>query len=689
MTGFESCRCSLQGTLLKPSMIKKLKYNDGDYADVLEDYFLEVAREFNKASQYEFSERFFRSKMYEKFTRSMLRAFNCTEPTLYTISGDAGIGKSTFIDKGLCKLFNICDGSEKDSKRTVIIKIDFRDIGQNKTVEEYEELIMDYIDKHILQRINDCWHKEYYSFQNDFFHLEDINNSKKDLRIGYYNTYVAQEINKPIIYIIDNIDLSSRQTQVNVSKAIIKVFDRINNLINNYGTHFLVQGRFLIFFVKRNETKLQDEKVRYSDHLKFPVPEISTLYFESLKVYLLQAVKNLGDTDVDLKINRNGEELLLRRLSDVANYIIEIVYGNYFEPWTGYIKDRLGSFEEFHNQIVNGNIRKFINFNMYAFKNGGFEPIKTRLHDNYNVFCYVKMLIRGAFDFHPGNQHMDGEGFDLKSPIVMNLFDFETWRDNNGKTYGNYLIFIRILQYIEIKYIENQKEIYYNELKKDLSLFYSLKDIEIAIKKLLFANVIIETKKGIRNVQFEDRYEDIELGNGDDIVFSTNGGSTSGFYVRRLIIEFEYLLQVAVTTELLVENDDKYCMQIVNNIKNINDIEARKKAIYSEKEKVVFVFIKSISLAIKENLNSYKTDDKIDDFMKLFCINGNDECISLLRPWRRMMDQFIMVLNNKKTCFHDNESKSNVMQELINRSLYLQTEVIQYLNNIFDRSCVS
>ena len=133
--------------------------------------------------------------------------------------------------------------------------------------------------------------------------------------------------------------------------------------------------------------------------------------------------------------------------------------------------ERLDTSERFHNEIVNSNVRAFLAFFSETLEKGGFYPLTHEAHHeladvHFSVFDYVEMVIRGCYDFHPGNKHFDGEFRRFPSLLIFNLFEAYDWDYNEAVMEQHFMLYIRILQFINF---HADKKVSYATLRQVLS----------------------------------------------------------------------------------------------------------------------------------------------------------------------------------------------------------------------------
>jgi hypothetical protein len=263
------------------------------------------------------------------------------------------------------------------------------------------------------------------------------------------------------------------------------------------------------------------------------------------------------------------------------------------------------------------------------------------------------MLIRGKWEYHPGNYLMDGEGFDHQSPIVMNVFDYEPWENDRQKLVDNFMIFIRVMQFLVLRRNGNET-IQCIEIENRLIDFFHPEFVKIALQKLLFAGILYSPTLGVRNIDNIGSYKAIIIENETEISLVN---STIDFYLIRLICEFEYLYSISFTS----------------NIPRLFECQ------YYEKEKTVLNFLKGIYEVIKVNILDYERRGVLENFYLTFHPPGNSQ---VSRPFRRMLDTYVTVLEQKiKFSSNKNITDSFVrISKLLDETIQLQSEATAWFD---------
>jgi hypothetical protein len=154
---------------------------------------------------------------------------------------------------------------------------------------------------------------------------------------------------------------------------------------------------------------------------------------------------------------------------------------------------------------------------------------------------------------------------------------------------------------------------------------------------------VIEDKENFKEIIIED---DIPLR-------LTQSGI---FYIEKMIYEFEYLYQMALSSLMLSEYVDELsnCYQF-------------------EKELTVLRFLESIFKMLKIDIENVD-ENRLRHFRDLF-YHDNKNC----KPYRKMLKAFVSVMNNKVQRADQKESKDlNKLRDLLKSAKELEREAVDY-----------
>jgi hypothetical protein len=325
-------------------------------------------------------------------------------------------------------------------------------------------------------------------------------------------------------------------------------------------------------------------------------------------------------------ISETDETKYFEKFIDVADYFYQILDYYLDNIWNMNEQtiERLGTVEEFHCNIVNYNVRTFVRFLSDTISNGGFKPFTTEFNEKqgfkkYNIYDYIEMIIRGRWYIHPGNVHISSEGSN-KAPIVFNVFDTSLYGNSQKVKVKHFMLNIRILQYFFL--CGNNFEVSYKFMEEKLLNFFDAEYIKNATKKLIHVHFLYSYVQGDNIISTIDNWQDVIIDESTTLKLSPVGR----FYLEKLICEFEYLYQMAISALM--------CKQYV---------ESLRSCYKSEKELTVLYFLKSMFEIIKDNINAYNSD-KIIPLQNLFYYIDDNQGS---HPFRRMVERFISVMNNK------------------------------------------
>jgi len=607
------------------------KLHNSSYLEELTGLFEKMASKIDEGTYYYFDNDFyvshsiFPNNYYNEFVKEFKNTFlNGSSSKIHIIRGKSGIGKTLFFEKGVQKLIR----NETPIKdKYVRLGVDFANIDQKQTVLFYTEMIYDTLNKNAKDAIRklglDNVFPEF-SKQNEKFCCNHFNTPYAMLHpVVYFCNQIYYKYKRPGIIIFDNIDLACVETQNNVFKATAVVCDKLNEFMTSQ--RHTEQHR--VFFAMRPETySLRGKEAKIGNVINFPLPNVLKISLSTIKAAIWETANKFdseGTLECEVKFFDiiNQRERDVKTFTDVAKYFTEVLDHYLGNLWQNEIIDRLGTTEEFHANIVNCNVRTFLIFLSDTISNGGFKPLTKEFNikpyeSHYTVFDYIEMIIRGRWIVHPGNKFIDGEGRS-KAPIIFNIFDTSIWDDTQDKKIKHFMLNIRILQYFSFHYDE---EIYFSDLVKLLSMFFDRDCIIDAVKKMLHMRILYSFHEGDLGIASKASWDEVVVNDSDKMSISEAGK----FYLEKLICEFEYLYQMALSS-LMPSNYTK----------------SLSKCYQFEKERTVLCFLQGIFEILKINISKYN-EEELRCFEKLFC-QDNITC----KPFRRMLKAFILVLLNK------------------------------------------
>lgn len=590
---------------------------------------------------------------YNKFINSLQLSFDGgSRKKITIIRGKAGVGKTLFFERGMQKLI-----SNKKNGKYIQMGVDFKNIDNDKDIRFYEEEIYKQLNENARDNIRflnkciqDTFIQEYSSYDQ-----KPMTPNAYLFPLKYFCEKIDDLYGKPCIIVFDNIDLASLKTQKNVFKATVNVCHRFNKFMEFSEN----PDCYRIYFAMRPETELYSNEAKLGDAINFPLPNLLKIFLAVVKDILTKTAQDF-DKKQKIKCNVTCKNILddnsmitFKTYEDVAKHFCEILDFYLNDIWDERISDRLGDSEEFHCKIVNYNVRKFLCFMADTISNGGFKPLTTEFNNQatgyYNVFDYVEMIIRGRWQVHPGNIHIDGEGGN-KAPIIFNVFDTDLYTGSNKVKH--FMLYIRIIQYFSIH--TNNISIGYSDLEEYLSNFFEQKYINKAVQKLTHIRILDSAALGEEAIASIQNWSEVEITDKTQLILSDIGK----FYLDKLIYEFEYLYQMALSSLM--------------NIEYINELSCCWK---TEKELTVLYFLRSIFEIIKNNIDNY--DDKTRESFKEVFYEGDVDINC--HPFRKMIYSFIRVMNSKVQSAQKYETlRVDKLQKILNDSISLKKEAENY-----------
>ncbi len=611
-------------------------------------YYLENPEQEPNNSYTDFIEAFKNSFMYSSSDK------------VHIIRGKAGIGKTLFFNKGIQKL--IRDSNEHKDKY-IKLGVDFKNIDSKKDIIFYKTYILDNLRDNAIdsiRQLGDSVYKDYEEKNKEFCGSSNETPFAKLFPVKYFCKYIYDKYEKPAIIILDNIDLSCVLTQRNVFKATAIVCEKLHDFMEIQH----IKDSYRVYFAMRPETYLHSDEMKIGKVINFPLPNIKAICLETIKKVLLDTAKDFDKND-KLKCGVTYYHIVDKKMvvattfTDVAKYFNDILSHYLNKLWNEpeYI-DRLGTNQDFHCNIVNYNVRTFLSFLVDTLSNGGFKPLTKEFNENplyghYTVFDYIEMIIRGRWLIHPGNRHIDGEGGN-KAPIIFNVFDISLWRNTQTDKVKHFMLYIHILQYLNE--FNNSEHILYSELEEDLKPFYTLENIKKAVQELTFVRIIYSFFEGDENIASKQHYEQVFIDANTPLGLSQTGK----FYIEKFICEFEYLYQMSLSS--LMPSD------YVNELKDCWQ---------TEKELTVLRFLTGIFYILKNNFEGFN-DDTLYHYKNIFCLDDENSC----KPYRRMLESFIVVLNKKIQRATKMETKSlDKLKNILEETKELQRLAEDYFKN--------
>jgi len=605
----------------------------------IKDFLFKVALKLDSYEKIFFEEQHYPSQLsqkhntsHSKFVKEFEQEFiHGTGEKINYIIGIPGTGKSLFFSKGIKNLF---------ISKTVIAGryqeycVHFKNVDQEKGIEFYKAYIyqnlkeraIDLLRNHNGSGVFDNFRKEYKKYVDDIDLLGETPHSRL-FPTMYFCKHIHEKFGQPAIITFDDIDLSCETTQEQIRNAVASIHDELCNLLKSVNGLSWVR----IFFVMRPETTMHTIEEQKGRRINFPYPDVLGITLDKLRAAVKETTKELGETQysfggstLELESIIDGSAVVCTSIGDVADYFINIMEHLLLNEWNRHdVIERLGTSQEFHCYLVNYNVRTFFSFLADTLKDGGFKPFTERFVKNprsiYTIFDYLEMLMRGRWVQHPGNQKISKEGRNF-APLVFNVFSSV----NSGYSgtievqIKHFMLNIRIMQLFY--YIAADSEIEYSKICKILELFFDKEKIDDATKKLIQVGILYSPIEGEKSIRSKKKHKDIKLSDDSCIAISDMGR----FYLERLICEFEYLYQMALSSLML----DKH-------------VEILKENTY-EKEEVVYCFLDSIYHIKQINFNAYNNGDK--KTYREFFLKSNDKAG---RIYIRMIETFILAVEAK------------------------------------------
>ena len=643
----------------------KKMYNSS-YLEDLTELLSSVSTHLDDDSNYFFGEKYYLKNFknepnndFKDFVDDFKNSFYYgTSEKINIIRGRAGIGKTLFLKRGIRKLIR---ENKSCNDKYIWVGVDFKNIDNDEKIMFYEEWIYKKICESAIDGILSLDLQNYKEFKEKCKEIEIP--YKTDIYylfpLKFLCEKITQKYNVPCVIVFDNIDLASTKTQTNVFKALARVCDAFSRFMEQSE----YKSCYRIYFSMRPDAELVYTEANLGTVINFPLPNVLKIFFAVMKK-TLEVVAMDFDGKRELAcyvtcqnlVSKEDDMISLKSFTDVANYFYNIL--DYFlgDIWSKNpnICERLGTSEEFHCNIVNYNVRTFLNFMADTIGNGGFKPLTKEFNrqskKHYSTYDYIEMIIRGRWKVHPGNAHINSEGGNM-APIVYNIFDTSLYVGEENKV-KHFMLKIRILQYCFL--CGDNFKIIYENMKCVLSNFFGEEQISDATKKLIKVRFLYSDEYGDNEIK-SIHWKNIQIKDNSQLEITPLGR----FYLEKMICEFEYLYQMALSSlmceEFIVELGDSW---------------------RTEKEYTVLYFLKSIFVIIKSNIQNYN-DEQINNFKRLFYYNEN---IRGTRPFRLMLDRFISVMESKVQSAERWETYNiEKLNGILDEARKLKTEVERYI----------
>lgn len=596
---------------------------------------------------------------YDMFIESIRNSFNNSSSNkVNIIRGLAGIGKTSFFEKGVQKIIRE-NGDNNDNY--IELGIDFKNLDQNKDIEFYKKYIFENLNRNAITAIRklgdkafDDFYSEYKRFCREIFGTVD----EMLFPVMFFCRRIYQKYSKPCIIILDNIDLACVDTQVNVFKATAVFCTELNKFMK----WFKLNDTYRIYFAMRPETFFRSNEMRIGTIIDFPLPNILAISLEIIKSEIISAAEEMDEkgkmkcevTYYDIVDNKT---VMATTFSDVAEYFNKIFEHFLNTQWSDEaLINRLGANKDFHCNIVNYNIRTFLSFLSDTLSNGGFKPLTKAFNENglgahYSVFDYIEMIIRGRWAIHPGNKNIDNEGGN-KAPIIFNMFDSSLWYNTQESKVKHFMLYIRILQYFNV--CINDDDSSFGELIDVLSNFFDEELIISAVQELVFTGFLYSSSDGDNIIASKKNRKEIKIEDNTNLSLSPKGR----FYLEKFICEFEYLYQMALSS-----------------IMPTSFVDELSNCWFSEKEFTVLKFLMGMFYIIKNNVEQYERNNVLPLFSKMFCKDDDISC----KPFRRILDSFITAMERKVVFAEKYDTKKiTKLQEILASAQELQNEASKF-----------
>lgn len=402
--------------------------------------------------------------------------------------------------------------------------------------------------------------------------------------------------NKPVWLIIDNVDLEKPNVQENFIRASYSIHQDIKELAGNNAWDV----SFHVVMSARPETwqHWSFYRANFQD-IEYPTPDVVEIARKKISYGLDVAASKV---QFPMPITIRGHTF--NRSMELAEHIKTKIFTS--------IKDQSWPFDidasKWHFDLVNGNVRRFVKAWAHIMISGNFIdfwvfPDSDEEERYVSPYRYVRMLIKGQYNFFPGNLKIGFSGENPNAPLFFNVFGFPYNRMiTDQDAIDHYFIYMRILQYL----LATETEVSYTTLLKDLSPFFAEHIIDDSVKILLWTRLIDEITLGARNIGAHGTWDRIYL--DDRAQFHSN--ETSSLYLHHLLAEYEYVSAMAIVS-LQFESSE--------------DVKDRNALTY---DSVILNFLKSNKEILINNLNNYEKKGLIPNFKRLFVTR-----FPAKRPW--------------------------------------------------------
>lgn len=597
---------------------------------------------------------------FNKFINDFKNSFFYSSPEkVHIIIGFPGIGKTLFFNKGIQILLR---DKKTCNDKYIKLGIDFKNVDTMEKIDEYTEYIHKQMRIKAIDAIRQLGKNDYTKFATKYIaYCKGIYDTPFACfyPVYYFCKCIFKKYSRPGIIILDNIDLASVETQEKVFKATSIVSGEFFDFMNSHHA----KEKYRIYFAMRPETFRQNNEMCIGQVIEFPLPNIHEIALDLIKTSLTKTARNF-DRNEPLKCEVTYYNILTNELCyakkyiDIANYFNAVLSYFFKDLWNDtYYVNRLGSCRDFHCNIVNYNIRAFLNFLVDTLTNGGFKPLTKDFTNNqyshhYNIFDYIEMIIKGRWEVYPGIKRINGEGGN-KAPIVFNVFDTSLFKNTQAIKIKHFLLYIYILEILNE--CDEEDDITFGKIEKELSVFFDKEYILIAMQELVLVHLVYSYDEGEKSISGKKSYSEVEI-NEKTVLHISKMGT---FYIEKFVCEFEYLYQMSLTSLMPSEYVDEM-----------------KTCWASEKEQTVLYFLKGIFEIIQINLNRLNSDE-LNSYIQTFCIDNKLSS----RTYRRMLQSYISVIEKKIYRAETRESKNTEkLNRLLSEATNFKKTVIDYFN---------
>jgi hypothetical protein len=584
-----------------------------------------------------------------------------SQSSAFTVVGNIGVGKSSFLDWWLAsrhvrsaEIDINSDGTRfksSDLKITEHLPRAFSNELNLNRVRDAE------LSRHLSERVHDIQvaanGENFPDFQRQFLNQSSsFHEQFPDFDHRYVLLCQIAAVNKrynmPVWLILDNVDMEEENTQDDYVRGAFGTYDWLVRAEKR--VHWELRVHLVVTARPGTYRRWQHHRSCYQD-ITYPRPHLHPILQSRLRDALQTILPDarpsakLRDGPTETQLATAALELGLEAptspVAAVGDLGFAIEFGGITLKTQAELREHLVQAfsrplrpdswpwralygpDEFHGHLVGDNVRRFINAWVHMICSDNFVkpyafPDMSRERPYPSAFHYLRMLIRGPFHNFPGNHLIDGSGHSNGSPLVFNLYGLPYDNMGDAKYCLNYLVYVRVLEYLLLR----DKEVRFSELVAELGTFFDKDILTDALRLLLWVRLIDEKKYGFVFKYKWREFRDVEIEQDAEL----SAGETARLYLGVLLCEYEYVSSMAAVS-----------MQL-RSAQHERPLPGAATAV--QMAHMTTAFFDSLLRIIVSNLDSYRNAGALATFRRIFFADR-----LRFRPWRSGIEAAIKSLS--------------------------------------------